>query len=167
MKKAKQNLLVVCIMAVMIQPIITKAQSTTKPWSKSESNNTNNTSTANKNQTKIEGWQFVNFDGKGSYVRNGVEFYKQSAECNSAKTNLLKLVNTNNYAVKVSYQLSDISPVVNIMVAASATLEGACGVTDGNLAKLVINNPPVGKTDEEKQKNKDFFRSHIVVSQIK
>src|ERR1700752_1336090 len=116
--KTKQNLVFAFITAAMMQPFLFKAQtngfkdaSVARPHGHSE---------------QKTGWQAVNLDGKGNNIKNGVEFYNQSAECNSAKVKLLKLVNTNSYAVKVSYQLSAESAQVNVLVPASATIEGSC-----------------------------------------
>jgi hypothetical protein len=150
--KTKQNLAIVCIIATMMMSFLSKAQVTNKPWGEVEK--------------AKQGWQSVNLDGKGNHVQGGVEFYNQKSTCNSKEVTILKLVNLNNHSVKVSYQQSAESPVVNILVPASATIEGVCGVADGNLAKLVIT-PLTPKTDEEKQKNKDFMRAHITVSPIK
>jgi len=179
--KTKQNIVIVCIMAAMMQPFLFKAQSIAYRNSPSD-----------KAVEKKVSWQAVTLDDKESNVRNGVEFYTQDAKCITKKATspekaafdaphhhsvtpdmyisesviLAKLVNTNTYSVKVSYQTADFSPVVNILVPPSATIEGSCGTTDNNLAKLVIM-PPAGKTEEEKQKNAAYIKAHIVVSEVK
>lgn|ERR1035437_5506590 len=178
--KTKKNLLVALFVIAMMQPILSKAQSLAYK-----------NSTSDKPEEKKVGWQAAKLDDKGTNVRNGVEFYAQHTKCSTKKVtspekttfdaphhhsvtpdmyvsepvNLVKLINTNTYAVKVSYQTNDFSPVVNILVPPSTTIEGSCGTTDNNLAKLVI--PPLGKTAEEKEKNRAYMKAHIVVSEIK
>jgi Ni/Co efflux regulator RcnB len=153
--KTKRNLVIVFAVAAMMQPFLSEAQTVARKESP----------VAKHNEEKA-GWQPAKIDDKGGNVQGGVEFYSQDAECMTGKVKLLKLVNTNNYATRVSYQQSADSPVVNIAVAASTTLEGICGTADGNLAKLVMN-PPVGLSKEQKQKNKEYLQTHIVVSKVK
>ncbi len=153
--KTNQKLILVCMMAAMMQPVLINAQS----------NVAFRAAPLEGQKEKKIGWQPVKLDDKGSNVQNGVEFYSQKTDCNGSIVNLGKLVNTNNYAVKVSYQISADSPVINVRVGASATVEGSCSTTDVNLAKLAIPLP-VGKTDEEKQKNKEYMHTHIVVTQM-
>ena len=179
--KTKQTLAIVCMVAAMMQPMFFKAQSPAY----------RDAPTDNHEQKKV-GWQSAKLDDSGNNVRNGVEFYTQGAGCTTKKTTsaekttfdaphhhsvtpdmniteqvtLVKLINTNTYAVKVSYQTADFSPVINVLVPPSATIEGVCGTTDTNLAKLVITPLP-SKTDEEKQKNSAYLKAHIVVSEIK
>ncbi len=149
-----------------------------------------NSSSDNPEQKKV-GWQpaiLIN----GSNLQNGVEFYTQKAWCSVKKVNpkgnsastesfdphhhtvipdmyisqevdFVKLVNTNNYAVRVSYQESDFSLVVNILLPPSTTIKGACDTKDDNLSKLVIKTLP-DKADEEKQKN--HLRSSLAVTKI-
>lgn len=112
-----------------------------------------------------QSWNPVKLGADGGNIQNGVEFYSQNTNCGSGKVKLVKLVNKNNYAVKVSMQSSATSSAVNIMVPASATIEGTCSATDGNIAKLVMT-PPVATTNEEKQQNAEFFKSHVVVSKM-
>ncbi|MEO8761529.1 MAG: hypothetical protein ABI388_09005 [Bacteroidia bacterium] len=144
----------------------------------------------NHEQKKV-GWLAAKLDGNGSSVRNGIEFYTQNAGCITKKSapkepiqnssfdthyhtltpdmyiteqvDLVKLVNTNNYAVRVSYQESDFSPVINILVPPSSTIEGACDSKDDNLAKLLIKKLPI-KADDEKQKNR--IKSSLAVTKI-
>lgn len=110
-----------------------------------------------------EFWNFVKLSDDGSNVRGGVQFYVHDAECGSENVKLLKLVNRNQYVVKVTYQLSAASSVVSFVVPPSASIEGSCKPADENLAKLALKIP-VANTDEEKKKSIDFIRSHITVS---
>lgn len=184
-----KNLVALFVMTLLMQPTLFKAQSPAYRISSSPEN-------TEKTEKKV-GWQAAKLNDDGSNVRNGVEFYNQHTECSKKVTsnekgnsnekatfqtghhitvtpdmyisepvNLLKLVNTNSYAVKVSYQLNELSPVVNILVPPLTTIEGSCGVTDSNLAKLVIMSP-VGKTDEEKQKQRNYVKSSIVVTPVR
>ena len=148
--KTKQNLLVICIMAAMMQPFLSNAQNLSFKEAP----------VAKHHEEKV-GWQPVKLDEKGSNVQNGVEFYSQKGDCPYGIITLAKLVNTNNYAIKVTYQVSPESPIVNVLVPASGTIEGACATTEGNLSKLVIKMP---ETEDAKKKTTQFLLSHIVVS---
>ncbi len=110
-----------------------------------------------------EFWNSLKLSDDGGNTRDGVQFYIHGAECGSENVKLLKLVNRNPYAMKVSYQLSDASSVVSFTVPPSASIEGSCKPADENLAKLALKTP-VANTDEEKKKNAEFIRSHITVS---
>jgi len=112
-------------------------------------------------ETKLA-WERAKLDDKGNYIINGVEFYSKKTNCHSEKVMLAKLVNTNNYSVKVSYQLNPESPVIYLRVPASSTIEGSCEATDENGAKLTIKMP---ETEDAKQKIKKHLLSHIIVSQ--
>ena len=110
-----------------------------------------------------EQWNPVKLDADGNHVRNGVLFYKHAADCGSDRVKLFKLVNMNDYAVKVSIQYSPEDPQVIITIPASSSLEGACNSTDVNKSKLVFKVKP-NMTEEEKKKNADFARDHIQVT---
>ncbi len=101
----------------------------------------------------------------GTNIENGVSFYMIKTECNSEKTKLLKVINGNQYAVVFSYQLSPSHPVVNVTVPASLSIEGACGTSDVNLAKLIIT-PQNHKNENEKDEMKQFMLSHITVTKF-
>ncbi|MHB8260301.1 MAG: hypothetical protein ACYDCN_07210 [Bacteroidia bacterium] len=148
--KTNQKLILVGMMAAMMQPLFSNAQ-----------NMAYKESTA---ATPAVGWQPVKLNEQGttaSNVQNGVEFYAQKTDCIAGKVTLAKLVNTNTYAVKVSYQLSPESAAVNVLVPAATTLEGSCSVTEGNLGKLIIRLP---ENADAKQQSKQHLLSHIVVS---
>jgi hypothetical protein len=150
MNKTKRNLVAVFIVAAMMQPLLSNAQTASHKESP----------VAKHNEEKA-GWQPVKLDDKGSNVQNGVEFYSQKGECANGKVTLAKVVNTNNYAVKIAYQVSPESPMVNVLVPASTTMEGSCAITDGNLGKLVIKLPETG---DAKKNSKQHLLSHIMVS---
>lgn len=146
--KIKNFLLVVAfILAAIMQPLLSKSQSINHPSGEVEKQN--------------KGWQPVKLGDKGTNVQNGVEFYSQQGVCNSEKVTLTKLINTNNYAVKIAYQVSPESPVVTVSIAALATVEGSCAATEANLSKLIIKLPEI---ESAKQKSKQHLLSHIVVS---
>jgi|SRR6185437_1586492 len=151
---AKQKLVIVLIMVAIIQSFTVKAQT-------NEFKST--ASVARPGNATVAGWQLLKFDDKGTNVKNGVQFYFEKAECSGAKVLLIKLFNTNSYAVNVSRQVSAEAPVVSVLVPALTTIEGSCTVTDGNLGKLIFT-PPVTNTDEEKQKSNNFIFSHIIVT---
>jgi hypothetical protein len=148
--KTKRNLVIAFAVATLMLPLFSKAQNIARKEAP-----------VVKHEEKV-GWQPVKLDDKGSNVQNGVEFYSQKGDCPSGKVTLAKLVNTNNYAVKISYQVSPESPMVNVLVPASATMEGSCSVTDGNLGKLVIKLP---ETEDAKKKSTQHLLSHLVVAQ--
>lgn len=149
--KTKKHLIAIMVIIAIIQPIsfvaqnlIRKEATVAKP---------------------AETWSPVKITESGDNVKNGVVFYSFNEVCNSQKVKFLKLINKNTFAVKVSYQLSEKSSVVNIMIPPSLSVEGYCGASDSNTAKLAITVPPV-KSNEEKQKNLEFMRTHITVTQI-
>ncbi|MBS1637134.1 MAG: hypothetical protein JST26_14545 [Bacteroidetes bacterium] len=108
-------------------------------------------------------WNSVKLDADGNNLRNGVLFYKHNEDCGSEKVKLLKLINQNDYAVKVSFQLSAESPVEIVTIPAASSVEGSCSTTDPNLVKLVLKVNP-NQTDADKKKNAEFIQSHIFVT---
>lgn len=147
--KTKKNLIFAFIMIALIQSVYTRAQDVAKPM-------------AIQNEQK-SGWQPFKLAVDGNNVQNGVTFFSQKSDCNSGQAALIKLVNSNTYPVNVSYQISAESPVVNINMSASITIEGSCSSTDANIVKLVIDLPK-DKTEEERKKMKEYIKLHIVVS---
>lgn len=93
-------------------------------------------------------------------IKDGVSFYSKRSQCNSENVVLLKLVNSNNYPVKVSWKLSPNTPEVFVLVPASSGLEGSCSLNDNNLAKLIIKKP----NDIDKKEIKKYALSHINVA---
>ena len=91
---------------------------------------------------------------------NGVSFYSKNSECNSEKVVLLKLINTNNYPVKISWQMSPNTPKENIIVPALKDYEGSCSVKDKNKAKLMIKN----LNGPDKAKVIKYALSHINIT---
>lgn len=151
--KSKQNLVIVYIMAAMMQSFFCGAQ-----------NLIHQDSPAIKHSEEKIGWQPVELDDKGSNVKNGVEFYSQKTTCGPVAITLAKLVNTNPYAVKVSYQLNSEAPVMNVVVQPSSSLEGYCGAS-GNESKLLLN-PPLGKTVEERKNIDNFIKASVLVNKL-
>lgn len=152
--KTNQKLILVGMMAAMMLPLFVSAQN----------NIAHSESPAVKHNEEKVGWQPVKLNEQGttaSNVQNGVEFYAQKSDCNGSTVSLAKLVNTNSYAVKVSYQVNPESAVVYVLVPAAATIEGSCTITEGNLGKLIIRMPIApGAAKQSKQ----HLLSHIVVT---
>ena len=71
----------------------------------------------------------------------GVTFYTMKSVCNSKKVILLKLINTNESAVEVEWQLTPTSKKVVESIPAKKDYEGSCSSTDKNISKLVIEAP--------------------------
>lgn len=152
--KTNQKLILAAMMAAMMQPLVFKAQTNVRFRDPLP----NAVATPGK---KIE-WKPVKLNDAGSNVQNGVEFYSQTRGCPTiGKVTLAKLVNTNSYAVKVSYQVSPESPVENIIVPPSLTVEGSCVMMNGDFSKLVIKLPD---NEEAAKQSKQHLLSHLVVS---
>ena len=145
--KTKKYLIFILFAVILLKPILCKSQSLS--FKEPEKHN-----------PVKAGWQPLVLDTKTN-VLDGVEFYAQKGDCPYGVTLLLKLVNANNYSVKVSYQASPESQIVNVLLPASATLEGSCNTIEGNLSKLLIRVP---EKKEDKQKIKQYLTSHISVS---
>lgn len=97
-------------------------------------------------------------------VLNGVSFYSMTSMCNSEKVILLKLINSNNYPVKVAWQMKSTAPEVVVEVPAGTDYEGNCTIADKdkNKAKLVIMMPQ----DADKDEIKKYVFSHLTVSRL-
>lgn len=144
----KANFLLTALLAVGLLPLAVKAQNPVYKESTLAH--------------PADSWEPVKF-ADGTNLKNGVTVYIHTGECNGAKVKFLKLVNMNNYPVKFSYQVTAESPVVEMSVPALKTVDGACNVTDANLAKLTVT-VPVSKSPEENKANKEYIRSHIEVA---
>jgi len=96
-------------------------------------------------------------------VLNGVSFYSKNSECNAEKVVILKLINSNNYDVQISWQMSPTSPKVDVIVSALKDYEGSCTTDDKNKAKLVIIKPSESKKGEAMK----YALSHISVAEVK
>jgi hypothetical protein len=101
----------------------------------------------------------------GTNVQDGVSFYVHNGECDSTKVKFIKIVNTNNYPVNFSYQLTKELPVFSVLVPAAVSIEGTCESNDTNLTKLVIFSL-AKKTEAENKIAKEYILSHIQVSKI-
>lgn len=97
-------------------------------------------------------------------VLNGVSFYSINSECNAKEVIVLKLINSNFYPVKVSWQMGATAPVTSVVVPASVDIEGSCPVSrDSNKAKLTVNSP-LGLDKEDIIK---YALSHVTVTEVK
>lgn len=112
-----------------------------------------------------ENWRPVKLKEDGTNVMNGVSFYKRTGHCDSEDLLFIKLINVNNYPVKVEWQLSPDAPKTSVTVPASRQIEGDCSSgNDENLSKLSIHKL---KNKEEKKKIFEYMRSVLTVSEIK
>ena len=98
-------------------------------------------------------------------VLNGVSFYTMNSVCNSEKVILIKLINSNNYPVKVSWKVSEATPAVVVEIPAKTDFEGQCstGSNDANKANLVVKMPQ--KSEKEAMEKQVF--SSLTVSELK
>ncbi|PKP39916.1 MAG: hypothetical protein CVT98_00040 [Bacteroidetes bacterium HGW-Bacteroidetes-15] len=94
---------------------------------------------------------------------NGVFFYSKNSVCEAEKVIILKLINSNNYAVTIAYQLDPILPKVIIEIPANSNYEGSCVPTKNeNESKLIIRN-----TQElDKEKIQEYIFSQITVTKM-
>lgn len=92
-------------------------------------------------------------------VLDGVSFYRMVSVCEGKKVFLLKLINSNDYPVKVQWQLSPSSQKVYVNIPARKDYEGNCSSTDANIKKLIIEQP-----QKDKAVDKDFLFKSIKVS---
>ena len=112
-----------------------------------------------------EVWQPLKLSDDGNNKLNNVAFFRLKSQCNAEEAMLLRLVNSNAYPVKVEWQLSPESSKVYVIVPATTDMQGSCpSVNDKNLTNLAVKIP---KTEEERQKIKEYFLSHLLVSEIK
>ena len=144
--KTKKNIAIILFVATLMLPLISNSQ---------------NLSFREDPKPQKVGWQPIKLDDKGSNLQNGVEFYIQKGNCPYGIIALLKFANTNNYPVKVSYQVSAESPIIEVTVPASKTLEGSCETIDGSFSKLLIKLPEAA---DEKNKTKQYLSTHIFVT---
>ena len=145
--KTKKKLLFILFVAALTLPFLSNAQNLSfreEP----------------KPDTPKTGWQPIKLDDKGVNLKDGVEFYFKKGDCPYGIIALLKFINKNTYSVNVSYQINAESPVVEIMLPASKTLEGSCEIVGGDLSKLRIKLP---EAKEEQQKMKQYSIAHIFV----
>ena len=83
----------------------------------------------------------------------GVTFYTMKSVCNAKKAILLKLINTNDYAVEVEWQLIPNTKKTVVTIPPRKDYEGSCSSTDKNISKLVIDAP------DDSEKN--IIKKHV------
>ena len=108
-----------------------------------------------------EAWKPFKIGSDGSNVKDNVEFYKMVTDCGGKKTIILKVLNKNNFAVRVSYQKNSTSPKQIVEIPALKALDGWCGAT-GNEAGLVIEK----NMQKNSQEDKEYLRSHFEISKL-
>ena len=105
-------------------------------------------------------WNPAKVSNDGTNIINGVEFYKKAVKTLTHSVELLKVVNTNAYTVKIQWEESA-GVKKEIIVAANTTVEGNDDSVnkDSNESKLVF----WGKLSDEAKK---LIRSTISVTQV-
>ncbi len=165
--KNKKGLVIAILLAIMITPQFSFSQAanreTTAAHGYGESwmpiNKFKNPSSSTETNAKVGPAPLIN-------ILNGVSFYVKNTKCNTVNVALLKLINTNNYPVKVSWKMAPESPVSFVEVPARYTSEGACAKTKKTeTTDLVIEL--LSGTAAEKAKKKRYILSSITVTQVK
>lgn len=111
-------------------------------------------------------WKPLKLNEAGSNAIGKVLFFSQKSTCNAEEVLLLRVVNPNNYPVKVQWQISPDGPVMEEVVPASTDVLGYCpSDKDKKKTGLILTNIP--KTEGEKQKARAYFISHLTVTEIK
>ena len=95
-------------------------------------------------------------------IKNGVSFYKKTCSSVAKKTIIVKLVNSNNYSAKISWQLSADLPVTFVVIPPNSEMEGLCPVTNGGGAKLVIQIPEGANSEQFK----NYLYTHTFVTKL-
>jgi hypothetical protein len=96
-------------------------------------------------------------------IKNGVSFYKKSCESDTEKIGLLKVVNSNNYSVQISWQLNSSSDYVSVVIPSLSEIEGMCSVSkDENVSKLSISIP----IDADTKEIVKYFHSHLQITKL-
>ena len=99
-------------------------------------------------------------------VLNGVSFYVNKTECNGEEFFLLKVINTNNYSVSVSWQLNKMEAVSVVQIPAKRGLEGSCQENDERHSTDLVLAKPIGLTKKEMEEIKLTFLKSISVTEL-
>jgi len=162
--KTKKHLIILTL-SMFVFPLLGMSQSANKPEATAFTFNDSwrpvNKFSASENKTQL-GNNLVAAPSLTN-VLNGVSFYSKNSECNAEKMVILKLINSNNYDVQISWQMSPTSPKVVVIVPALKDYEGSCAPDDKNKAKLVIIKPSESKKGEAMK----YALSHISVAEVK
>jgi hypothetical protein len=110
-------------------------------------------------------WKPVALGTNGVNERDGIQFYSFDSECNGTSVVFVKLINTNPYAVLLSYQTSSSQPRVSVTIASQKSLEGKCSSTDPNIQNLTLTAFD-NKSQQEKQEIQNYIFSHLTISKI-
>lgn len=145
----QKSILAIALVSMMALPVMTKAQA--------------NRSATAAHLNEKPSWEPVKMTSDEKNTIDGVQFFSKVSDCNGSEVTLVKLINGNNKAAQISYQMTAESPVVVFNLAASSMVEGVCFTKDANLAKLNIAWPK-DKTAEEISKIKGYLMKHIFVS---
>lgn len=104
--------------------------------------------------TKIEknNWVPLKINESGNSKINGVSFLKEEVICNEQQVVIVKLLNTNQYAVSVNYTESN-GEKKSISIPGLSEVIGNCDdINKVNANKLLVRKKPT--TDAERQENK-------------
>ena len=93
-------------------------------------------------------------------IKNGVSFYRKPCDSNTERVVLLKIENSNDYPVQISWQINPKSPKISVSVKAKSESEGICSAKDGNASKLTIHIP----LDDDVEKIKKYIVSQLSVT---
>lgn len=73
-------------------------------------------------------------------VLEGVAFYTMKATCSKESVTFLKLINTNDYIVKVEWQLNPNDSITLINIPANTSFQGECSSDNDTVSKLIFKN---------------------------
>lgn len=73
-------------------------------------------------------------------VLEGVSFYTKKATCGSNNVTFVKLINTNDYAVTIEWQLNPNDNKIVINIPANTSCQGECSSNDNIVSKLTFIN---------------------------
>jgi hypothetical protein len=153
----------ILILAILVMPQFAEAQSVSRPSENVKSWRPINNFKAKQSNKLIT--SNVNAIPPLINVLNGVSFYVNETECNGVKTFLLKVINTNNYPVNVSWQLNKMAIVSVVEIPTKRGLEGSCQVNDDRHSTSLALVKPIGLTEKELKAIKLFFLASISVTE--
>jgi len=165
--KDKKIMIKSLFLVLMIIPLLSYSQSISRPTNSLSPNEEswmpiNNFTMQNAIHTENS----VTVAPQLTNVLNRVSFYIKNAVCNSEEVVLLKLINSNNYTVKISWQITPTSPIMFFIAPARRVSEGACS-PKGNIETSELIIKKLTGSDVERKKKKEYILSSITVTQVK
>ena len=118
-------------------------------------------SVSKSNNDEESSWSPAKINSDGTNLLDGVEFYKKTISTAMKALIIVKVVNTNSYAVKIQWEESA-GVITEMIIPANSSAEGNADSVnkDSNESKLVL---PKTLTDEAKR----LMLSTISVTQVK